>query len=138
MWKISNPKSNFFSQKFFNPPMRPKRHFALKDTFPMETIVKKKVQNSQNFQNFAKLFSKKNKIEEKKIEKKYIFFPRRLRRLGIIFFFGACGASFFFFSTGKRISLGKSEKKIEKKSQVHQNRGDQTCKFPHSWNVTPP
>ena len=39
----------FFSQIFFNP-MRPKRHFALKGTFPMEAIVKKTVKNSQNFQ----------------------------------------------------------------------------------------
>ena len=27
--------------KIFNPPMQPKRRFALKDTFPMETMVKK-------------------------------------------------------------------------------------------------
>ena len=79
--------------------MRPKRHFALKDTFPMETIVKKKpCKNSQNFQNFAKLFSKK-KIEKK--SEKYIFFlSRRLRRLSIFFFFSAPAAP-LFFSIGK-------------------------------------
>ena len=32
----------FFSQNIFNSPMRPKGHFALKCTFPMETIVNKK------------------------------------------------------------------------------------------------
>ena len=57
----------FFSQKFFNPSMRPKGHFALKCTFPMETIVKKNLKNSQNFQNFAKLFFQK-KIKNRKIK----------------------------------------------------------------------
>ena len=84
----------FFSQKFFNPPMRPKRQFALKDTFPIETIVKKKNAKIPKIsKNVLSYFSKK-KIEKKNGKKNI---SRRLRRLGIFFFFGACGASFFFF-----------------------------------------
>ena len=53
---------------------------------------KKKVQNSQNFQNFAKLFPKKKKSKKKNI-KKYIYFF-----LGIIFFFFTAPAAPLFFS----------------------------------------
>ena len=50
---VKNFKSGiqfFFSQKIFNPPTRPKRHFALKDTFPIKQKTRK---NFQNFQNFC-------------------------------------------------------------------------------------
>ena len=43
---------SFFSQKFFNPPMRSKGHFALKCTFPMETIVNKKKRKFPKFPKF--------------------------------------------------------------------------------------
>ena len=132
MWKNSNPAYNFFSQKIFNPPMRPKRHFALKDTFPIETIVKKKKrknsQNFQNFQNFAKLFFEK-KNRKKKSEKKYIFF------------LGACGASvsfffrrlrrlFFFLFNRKMKILRKNEKKNQFFFQVGRLRGGPYLKIP--------
>ena len=74
--------------------MWPKGHFALKCTFPMETIVNKKSKNSQNFQNFAMLFFKKKKVKKKN--------PRRLRRL-------------FFFSNRKMKILRKSEFFFRKK-----------------------
>ena len=47
----------FFSQYFFNLPMRPKRHFVLKDTFSIETIVTKKqtTEKTQNFPKFPKI-----------------------------------------------------------------------------------
>ena len=75
--KVRTRHPIFFSQKFFNPPMRPKRHFALKDNGNhSKQKNRKNSQNFQNFQNFAKLFF------EKKNRK--IFFSRRLRHL---FFF---------------------------------------------------
>ena len=77
--------------------MQPKRHFALKGTFPIETIVKKKAKFVKFSKKFLCYFSeeKNEKKMEKKIEKKY---PRRRRRLGMLFFFpDACGATFFFF-----------------------------------------
>ena len=94
MQKLSNLASIFFLNFFFKPPMQPKRHFALKDTFSMETLVlKKKVKkNNQTFQNVAKLFFEK-KNRKKKSEKKFSA-PAAPRHL--VFFFGACGASFFF------------------------------------------
>jgi len=67
--------------------MRPKRHFALKDTFPVETTGRKQRTMSQNFQNFAKFFifhrKKKGKKKCRGCEKK-----KRCR--------GAAGATFFF------------------------------------------
>ena len=68
--------------------MRPKRHFALKGTFPMETIVKK-IKKSPKIPKISKIllsyFSKKNKKSKNKIKK------------NIFFFLGACGASASFF-----------------------------------------
>ena len=61
-FRIRHPKKKY--QKCFNPPMRPKRHFALKDTFPMETRVKNPRKKSQIFQKFAKSYFQK-KIEKK-------------------------------------------------------------------------
>ena len=90
--------------------MRPKRHFVLKDTFPMETIFKKKpAKNPKISKILLSYFSKK------KIEKKLFIFPRRLRRLGIFFFFRRL-RRLFFFSNRKMKILRKNEKKIEKKS----------------------
>ena len=42
--KIESGIHFFFPQKMFIPPTRLKRHFALKGTFPIETVVKKKWQ----------------------------------------------------------------------------------------------
>ena len=90
----------FFSQKFFNPPMRPKRHFSNGNH--------SKNKNPQKSQNFAKLFFKKSR---KKINKKS---KKNRKKITIFFFLGACGASasfffrrlrrlffFFFFCKGK-------------------------------------
>ena len=74
----------FFSQKKFNPPRRPKRHFALKDTFPMETIVNKKTAKIPKISKILLSYFSKKK-SKKKIYKKN---SRRRRRL-------------FFFSIGK-------------------------------------
>ena len=112
-FRIRHPKKK--SQIFFNPPMRPKRHFALKDTFPIETIVKKKTSK------FLK-FSTQNSTQK---SKKYFF----SRRLGI-FFLLAPAAPLFFQQENEFPE--KVKKKLKKNSQVNQNRGDQTFKFPHS------
>ena len=88
----------FFSQKIFNPPMRPKRHFALKDTFPIETIGKKKknAKIPKISKNLLSYFSKKKRKQKNRfffssapaVPRHLCFFFRRLRRL-------------FFFSIGK-------------------------------------
>ena len=75
----------FFSLKIFNPPMRPKRHFALKRHFSNGNHSKNK--NPKKSQNFQVVFQKKK--VEKKIEKI------------IIFFSSAPAAPLFFFSIGK-------------------------------------
>ena len=79
----------FFLKKKFNPTMLPKRHFALKDTFPMETMVNKKTAKIPKISKISKIllcyFSKK-KSKKNKIGKKIIYF-----------FLGACGASASFF-----------------------------------------
>ena len=81
----------FFSQKIFNPPMRPKRHFALKDTFPMETIVNKKTAKIPKI--LLSYFSKK-KIENKI---KLDFFSLGACGASASFFFPAPAAPLFFF-----------------------------------------
>jgi len=78
--KIFVRRASFFSQKKINPPMLPKRHFALQDTFPIKTIVKTKTQKFPQFPKFCLV------IFRKKIEKIYVFI-----------FIGALGASAFFF-----------------------------------------
>ena len=107
----SGNQKKIYHNKLFNPPMRPKRHFALKDTFPMETIVNKKTR--KNFQNFAKLFFEKKNRKQKKIGN------------NLYFFFSAPAAPLFFFNRKTKI-LRKTEKKIEKKFQVGRLRGDPT------------
>ena len=60
----------FFSQKFFNSPMRPKGHFALKCTFPMETIVnKKKAKIPKILKILLSYFSKKKKSKKQSKKK---------------------------------------------------------------------
>ena len=94
----------FFFQKKFNPPMRPKRHFALKGTFPTETIVKNNDPKIPKISKILLSYFSKKKIEKKTKQKivffssapaapRHHFFFRRLRRL--FFFF------FFFFVKGK-------------------------------------
>ena len=123
-------------QKLFNPQMRTKKHFALKDTFPMETIVKKNRKISQNFQNVAQLFFKKK--TKKKSEKIFVFLSRRLRRICIFFFrrlqrlLCCC-----FFPIRKWKSVGKI-KKSKKKIRWLVWGGGPTWKFFLYWKVTLP
>ena len=92
----------FFSQKIFKPPMRPKRHFALKDTFPMETIVNKKTAKISKISKILlSYFSKKKKSKTKKIGKIYIYFFSAPAAAPRHFFFRRLRRLFFFFSIGK-------------------------------------
>ena len=119
--------------------MRPKRHFALKDTFPMETIVKKNLQKNPKISEILLRYFRKKKLKKKIGKNIYFFISRCLQRLGIFFFFPfpAPAAPLFFFNRKMKI-LRKSEKKNEKKIRWVVLREGQTWKFLLHWKVTLP
>ena len=90
--------------RFASPPQNPNLLNFLGDTFFFQRIFifplqkKKKRRRRSTPKNFfeKKKYGCRIRIFSHFLCQKTIFFSRRLRRLGILFFFGACGDSFFF------------------------------------------
>ena len=141
MWKFSNPKTNFFFSKIFQPTNAAEKALCTKRHFSNGNHSKKKKFKIPKISKILLRYFPKKKIEEKINNKKKIYFlslaPAAPQHH---FFFGACGASFFFIFNRKSNFLRKKwfffSKKIHRSIKI--GGGDQTCKFPHFWNVTPP
>ena len=92
-FRIRHP--NIFFSKNIQPTNAAEKALCTKRHFSNGNHSKNKnPKKSQNFQNFAKLFFKKKKVE-KKIEKNIYFFLGACGASASFFFSGACGAFFF-------------------------------------------
>ena len=133
-FQIWNPI--FFFSKKFQPTNAAEKALCTKRHFSNGNHSKKYISKIPKISKILPSYFSKKKIE-KKIIIKYIFFPRRLRRLDVILFFGACGAS-FFFNRKMNFLRKKYLKKSKKNSRSIEIGGDQTCYLPHFWHVTLP